>query len=849
MHRAVLLVALALPSVAHAAISIDGTVYVDLNGDGLFSAGEPVVPGAVVGWEDLQEVRADAQGHYHIDAPYGGVVWVRIPDGFSPAPVYRLVGGANTVITSADLGLRPRTTMMPLTFVHGSDTHLGLTTADQTAQSFREATALDPEPAFVVVTGDLTDNSLDAEFTEFVQAAADGLSVPLVPVTGNHDMYDGGASFRGHLGPPTYSFDAGSVHFIVLNHMSPDEYQLAFIQRDLAFSPPGQTVVVFRHVPPQAQTADAFAQAGVSYLLTGHIHQNQLTTHASLLEINTETMVMGGSDYSPAGYRIIQLGADRKLDIRHHTVVDRPIVTLARPDRSTCIAPGAPDVTATVELGAPPARVEVTIDGARVPVTARGPWTFTGTGPQLGVGLHAYRVEAAGARGETGTEEGMLCVAALPPAPAPTLGDWPQLQGDPAHTGRTASPVAPPLVVRWATDVGAHVRGGSPVVHDGRVFVGVEDLSDGTQGGMVALDAATGATLWEDRTGVSVHNAAAASDGVVVFIDADGALQADDAATGRRLWSVDLVPGAHSACFVSTAPAIDDGLVFAGTAQQFGAYDLASGARAWTASPLQDADGPTTYTTPAIAAGEVFDGFGYATNAFYTWAVADGTPHWTVSYPDYFSVQVSPVVDGGIVFNVNVDNTAQAWDVASGHTIWSRDIDGGGLMWGYAPVATPAVAQGRLFVATPHQFLYALDAATGAEVWRASGGYASIHAVKYRVSERGFLASPVVTGDIVWAGGADGVLRALAVGDGTLLWSDDFRVPILSAPAVAGPALVLATYDGTVRLLVPARPGEAHADGAAGGGCAVGGGGGGAPLIGLALLLARFARRRRARNR
>src|SRR5262249_4768395 len=191
---------------------------------------------------------------------------------------------------------------------------------------------------------------------------------------------------------------------------------------------------------------------------------------------------------------------------------------------------------------------------------------------------------------------------------------------------------------------------------------------------------------------------------------------------GHRLWSIDLVPGKHSACFVSTAPAISDGLVFAGTSQEFGAYDLANGQKIWAAVPLRTADGPTTYATPAISGGEVFDGFGYAVNAFYTWSVADGTPHWSVVYPDYTAVQVSPVVDAGIVFNVNADNSVQAWDVGSGSTVWTRDIDGDGLQWGYAPLATPAVAAGRLYVATPHEFLYALDAATGVELWKAQGG-------------------------------------------------------------------------------------------------------------------------------
>src|SRR5262249_59728716 len=160
----------------------------------------------------------------------------------------------------------------------------------------------------------------------------------------------------------------------------------------------------------------------------------------------------------------------------------------------------------------------------------------------------------------------------------------------------------------------------------------------------------------------------------------------------------------------------------------------------------------------------------------------EGRRHWSVVYPDYTAVQVSPVVDAGIVFNVNADNSVQAWDVGSGSTVWTRDIDGDGLQWGYAPLATPAVAAGRLYVATPHEFLYALDAATGVELWKAQGGFASVHAVKYRVHERGFLASPVVTGDVVWIGGPDGVLTALGAAGGQLLWKTGRRARLPSGP-------------------------------------------------------------------
>src|SRR5262249_10443010 len=151
-----------------------------------------------------------------------------------------------------------------------------------------------------------------------------------------------------------------------------------------------------------------------------------------------------------------------------------------------------------------------------------------------------------------------------------------------------------------------------------------------------------------------------------------GALNADDAATGRRLWSAELAPGRHSAVFVSTAPAMADDVVYAGTDLHFGAFDLASGALLWSTAPIDEYDGPTTYTTPAVAGSQVFDGFGYGGNTFYSWDAQTGSEHWQVAYPQYFAVQVSPVISDGIVFNVNVDNTVTAYDMASGTVVWAR---------------------------------------------------------------------------------------------------------------------------------------------------------------------------------
>jgi outer membrane protein assembly factor BamB len=124
--------------------------------------------------------------------------------------------------------------------------------------------------------------------------------------------------------------------------------------------------------------------------------------------------------------------------------------------------------------------------------------------------------------------------------------------------------------------------------------------------------------------------------------------------------------------------------------------------------------------------------------------------------------------------------------------------------WTYAITAAPAHADGRLFVPTQWNALVALDAATGAELWRATTPGGPLELAHYRSAQPGFAASPIVTGDIVWIGRPDGALVALAAADGHELWSTQLGAPILSAPAPVDGGLIVATYDGTVHALVPA---------------------------------------------
>lgn len=75
-----------------------------------------------------------------------------------------------------------------LTFVHISDTHVGRRSdAEAFAIAIQAIERLEPQPAFVVITGDLTESFRDAEVL-YLKHLVDRFTLPVLLVPGNHDV-------------------------------------------------------------------------------------------------------------------------------------------------------------------------------------------------------------------------------------------------------------------------------------------------------------------------------------------------------------------------------------------------------------------------------------------------------------------------------------------------------------------------------------------------------------------------------------------------------------------------------------------------------------------------------------
>jgi 3',5'-cyclic AMP phosphodiesterase CpdA len=188
-------------------------------------------------------------------------------------------------------------------FVQLSDTHWGFKGAPNPdaegtlPKAIAAVNALDPQPDFIVFTGDLTHTTDDpaerrrrmAQFKELIG----GLKTQRIRLlAGEHDAaLDNGAAFREFFGPTSYSFDHKGVHFIALDNVSDPkgaigDEQIAWLKKDLATQKADSRIVVLTHRPlfplyPQWDWATKDGEQAIAALMPyqnvtvfyGHIHQ------------------------------------------------------------------------------------------------------------------------------------------------------------------------------------------------------------------------------------------------------------------------------------------------------------------------------------------------------------------------------------------------------------------------------------------------------------------------------------------------------------------------------------------------------------------------------------------------
>jgi outer membrane protein assembly factor BamB len=379
-------------------------------------------------------------------------------------------------------------------------------------------------------------------------------------------------------------------------------------------------------------------------------------------------------------------------------------------------------------------------------------------------------------------------IAAIPAAARAAIADQSvAYQLDPQHDGSlTSVPLTPPLAKQWSDTFGGGVS--YPLVVNGIVYV-ASGPTGGSNGAstLYAINEATGATRWSRTLGSATYGWSdiAYDAGRVFGVNEGGLLSGIDAVTGALDWSVQL-PGQYA---FSAPPIAVNGIVYVGGAGSGGtlyAVDEQSGRLLWTDSVENGDD-----SSPAFDGTNVFVAYPCQYYAFHaitgaaawhdsngcdggggaTPVVADGhvfIRDWTSpglivnsstgATQGPLSATQPPAVAGGTAYELSGATLEAVTDDGLGITSWSFAGDGG-------LVTAPLVTDGVVWVGSSSGNLYALDPATGHQLWSTNVG------------------TPIA------AGGTGSVFTGLGAGNGALIVpAGDSLIAYAPAPTNAVPA-------------------------------------------------------------
>jgi outer membrane protein assembly factor BamB len=333
------------------------------------------------------------------------------------------------------------------------------------------------------------------------------------------------------------------------------------------------------------------------------------------------------------------------------------------------------------------------------------------------------------------------------------------------------------LSVRWSFEVGRDGISAPAVVGD-TIFVtswmdpiGVSD----DQGSVIAIDASAGSERWRLPTEHPASTTPAVAGGIVYAGDIGGIVYALDASTGAERWRKELTRE-----WASEPVVVGDTVFIAAASSQ---------------SPIHVAYQDGTIVVGSGFVGQPADGFGlYAfdrqTGAV-SWSSGDelsgqpglfafdaesGAPLWRFATP---SLESGPAIDDRYVFaGSSLDSMIYAIDLASGEEVWRAPIDEG------LPLnSSPAVSGGSVFVTTEFGTIFCLDASTGEVRWQSSAEHASLN------------SSAVVVGNTLYVVDTEFGVSALSATDGSVLWSQqlDLTGQVAVAPVVVNGMLFIGT--------------------------------------------------------
>ncbi|MBB3033170.1 outer membrane protein assembly factor BamB family protein [Alteriqipengyuania lutimaris] len=376
--------------------------------------------------------------------------------------------------------------------------------------------------------------------------------------------------------------------------------------------------------------------------------------------------------------------------------------------------------------------------------------------------------------------------------PARVNSDWAMAGSTPSNSyGHLALGANPTQA--WSVQIegssSSRRLGAAPIVADGTLY------TIDTAGTIHALDAETGARIWEYRADIASDLRGAAFGGGLAVAGnrlfasgGTGKVVALDTANGAEIWS------ATPAGPLRDSPTLAFNLVLVVTQDnRIIALDQSDGSISWQESGSVAQAGVFGIASPAAGQGTVVAG--YSSGELVAYRYENGRVLWSdalartsisTEVGSISDIDADPIIQDGRVYALGQGGRMAAYELVTGQRIWELNLSG---------ISTPALAGEWLFTLTSDARMLAIARATGKVRW-------ITQLARYRNEEKRknpiFWTGPVLASNMLYVANSRGELWQLSTGEGSASLLAELDDPVSLPPIVVNNTLYVLDDGGTI---------------------------------------------------
>jgi len=351
-------------------------------------------------------------------------------------------------------------------------------------------------------------------------------------------------------------------------------------------------------------------------------------------------------------------------------------------------------------------------------------------------------------------------------------------------------PLELPLRVAWVSEVPGMIAQNSPVVFDGKVYLGFRAEKDAISAGVMAFDARTGDLLWHRGLNGGVAYAPLAVDGVLIANALNDSVYGFDRDTGDLVWSL----ATPEAIYVNAAPIGDSNGVLISSKPYCYYVSPLTGEIIWRSEYIGLPWNESTYSAAAMTSSQVFFNTFGALGLQGGLDILDRTSGSRI-VPQIPGVFRAPAVVGDSLVIGGGNNQDDQY-------LTIRDYMGNELVSGAEKIGRGmggvAVAHGIAVTAGEQGAIVAFSIESGEQLWSHSVEEGLLDMCFGSIGGRVTQACPAIADRTVFVGSIDGNLYALDLDTGEVLWSMNLGMPIASSAALSGNMLYVGCSDGNL---------------------------------------------------